>query len=272
MNELRKRLADSLLEMKAGTITFRSYVEKDKAKKHLYTPRKDVLTNWYFGVPRVTKELKESGLPYVDPINPLDSPISHIIIEHGSTLDLSSEAHRFILQWLVYQDSDKGIALSIEEGKAQQGWDFYIYDEILDQNREAREFDDKFRAMTILKETSDAMLSTYARLLGTRFDNKAPGYIRMWLQQLIDGKIKPKTHLDFLAIVDDKRKDVKMFAKKLLDSGVLVINSKTKEIKYEDIVISKSEEGLYTWLEDAAKQKNGDNKDLYILFKEKTLF
>lgn len=272
MNELRKKLADSLLAMTSGTITFKSYVEKDKAKKHLYTPKPDPLTNWYFGVPRITKEVRESGLPFVDPINPLDSPISHIIIQHGFTLNLGSETSRHILAWLVHQDGDKGIALSIEEGKSQQGWDFYIHDEFIEQDRQAKEFDNKYRAMTILKETSDAMLGTYARLLGQRFDNKTPGYTRMWLQQLIEGKFAPKTYSDFLAIVDDKRKDVKMFAKKLLDSGVLTTNQKTKEIKYEDIVISKSEEGLYTWLEDAAKQKTGDNKDLYILFKEKTLF
>lgn len=269
MNELRKKLAETLLKMDKGVITFKSYVEKDLLRKHCYTPRKDPSTNWYFGVPRITKEIKDSGKPYVTPDTPFDNPISHFIIEHNTTLDLSKETDRMILQWLVYCDGQGGVALSMEEGKGNPSWHFYIYDEILELDRKSKEFDEKLRAMNILKETSDASLTAYTRLLGERFNNKTPQYVRMWLQDLVDGKIPGKSYVDFLKVVDDKRKEIKLFAKKLIDNNIVTIDKKTKEIKYGDISIAVSEEGLVTWLETVTKEQKGANFDLYITFKEK---
>jgi hypothetical protein len=269
MTELRKKLAQTLLELKEGTITFKAYVEKDTLKKHHYEPKKDKATNWFFGVPRITKEMRDSGLPFVTPETPLDNPISHILIENNTTLDLSQPTQRMILQWLVWCDGAGGLALSREEGKDNPNWDFYIYDEILELNRKSKEFDEKFRAMNTLRETSDANLSNYTRLLGERFNNKTPQYIRMWLQDLLDGKIPGKGHTDFLKIVDDKRKEVKLFAKKLIDQNVVQIDKKTKEIKYGDISLALSEDGLVSWLENVTKDPKGANYDLYITFKEK---
>jgi len=269
MTESRKKAAEALLSLKQGIITFKSYLEKDTMKAHTYVPKKDKRTNWFFGVPRVTKEMKESGLPYVNPENPFENEISHFTVKNNTTLDLSIESNKKILEWLVYCDGLGGIALTREEGISNETFDFYIYDEILELNRKTKEFDEKLRAMNTLKETSDALLGNYTRLLGERFEYKNPAYIRMWLQDLIDGKVPGRNYKDFLAVVDDKNKDYKLMIKKLLDKNLITIDKKTKEVRYGNISLAVSEEGFITWMQTAAKDKNSPNYDIYIEIKEK---
>lgn len=264
----RQSAIDSLLSLKSGIIEFRSYT--NKFVSHTYVPKKNPANNWFYGVPRLTKELKESGMPYVDPENPLDNPISHVTIRDGFQLDLSNENHRMILNWLVYCDGLKGLALTREEGIGTTNYDFYIYEEMSDLNRESKEFDDMFEAMRILKDTSDAVLVDYAKLLGQRFENKTSTYVRMYFQRLIKGEAKPKTFKDFLNIVNDKQKEVKLFLENLLDNDIIKFNSKTKFYKYEDIDLGRTKSEVITWLNEASS-KNSVNHDLYITFREKTI-
>lgn len=255
----RERLKKSLLELQTGEIEFRSYTGHTKAKGGGWTaePVPNRNGNWYKGVDKLTREIKESGEPYVDPTDE-KNPLSKITIYHGFRMDLGIPENRLILKWLVEHDR---LALSYEEGKGDPMKMYYIHDEVLETNNIAKKFETKKAALEAVNGLSDSMLSKYVRVLGIPTFGKSPQQLRNMLYDVAD-----KTPEKLLEIIDDKRIELKDFVLRCIDNNIIK-QSKTGEYTFKNQVLAPSYEGLLTWLSNAQKAKSGETYDLLLAIK-----
>lgn len=256
MLQNRERLKKSILELNAGEVEFRSYTGHTKAKGGGWTaePVPNKNGNWYKGVDRLTRELKDSGEPYVDPTDE-KNPLSKITIYHGYRMDMSIPENRLIMKWLVEHDR---LALSYEEGKGDPMKMYYIHDELIETTNVAKRFETKKSALDAVTGLSDSVLSKYVRTLGIPTFGKTPQQLRNMLYDVAD-----KTPEKILELIDDKRIELKDFVLRCLDNNV-IRQSKTGEYTFNGQVLAPSYEGLLTWLANAQKAKSGENFDLLL--------
>jgi hypothetical protein len=248
----RELIKKSLLEMEDGELIFHSYTGYS-GRKWTAAPMPNKATNWYLGVDRVTKEMKDSGKPYVDPSDQ-ENRLSRFEITHGTRLDLSYEENRLILRWLV--ESDK-LALSREEGEGYTNVLFYIYNRETAINTEAKKFETKAKAFELVSNFSDATLSMVARLLGYTLDEKSPREMRVMIQREAD--MNPEK---IIRIATDKDMEIKDLMERLIQRGIISFDYKNKSYNYNQVVLATSKENLIFWLKEAQKKKNKEDFDM----------
>ncbi|MCS7317141.1 MAG: hypothetical protein NZZ41_02310 [Candidatus Dojkabacteria bacterium] len=255
----RERLKKSILELKSGEIEFRSYTGHTRAKGGGWTaePVPNKNGNWYKGVERVTREMKESGQPYVDPTDEKNT-LSRITIYHGLRMDMSIPENRLIMKWLVEHDR---LALSYEEGKGDPMKLYYIHDEIVETNNISKKYEVKKAALEAVTNLPDSSISKYVRNLGIPTFGKSPQQLRNMLYDVAD-----KTPEKVLDLINDKRIELKDFVLRCLDHHI-IRQSKTGEYTFNGQVLAPSYEGLLTWLANAQKAKSGDDAEILLAIK-----
>lgn len=238
-------------------IEFRSFTGFTQMSLQL-EPTPDGL-GWYKGVARLTRDLRESGNPFVDPSDS-DNAYSKTTIKHGTRFDTSQEAHRLILQWLLQNETF--IALSFDEGKKMPEAKFYVYDKDIAAKRELDRFNRKLEAMQKVATMSNEDLAKIMRILGMRTENQSSSDIRTFMQNYVQ-----TDYNKFLDSLKDSLKEEKDFALSLLDKGIIK-KTKTGEHKFNEHSLAPSFEGFLRWIVEAQKAKKGDDYQLLLQLKE----
>jgi len=230
------RKVEELLKNTSGEIEFRSYVGHTGRPQRLQ-PYWEEAVSWYRGVARITKELRESGKPFVDPENSA-SPLSSIIIHTGKTMGLSKEADRLVLSWLLRTNK---ISLAYEDAindKANPDALFFVYNRVVDTNRKIKRFDLKFEAMSAIRNLSSDNVSEIVRLLGFNMAHSMPEELRTFLyEQIEDPKKGIENAEKILATIGDPNKDTKLWIYKAIDMGIIQQNEGNGSYRYGETFI-----------------------------------
>lgn len=237
--DTREVIKKQLLETTTGVIEFRSYHGRAGHSRLVY-PMIDKLTKWYKGVPKITKEMRDSGEAFVDPLDETN-PLSSYRLEHMNQLDLSVPTNRMILAWLV--ECDSILALMNIEGKNNPKMSFYVYNEILESERRISKLQLKDKAIEVLKEIPSDDLANVARLLGYDLRNRTPESIRLYLRELLEESKWESFAERFLQKIVDPNKAMRIFLINALDKEVIVKNSRD-EYMFGDIFLGASAESV----------------------------
>lgn len=261
----REIIKQELLNKKSGVIEFRCYFPYRPHKRYtapptstlLLEPRLDKITNWYIGVEKVSKEVREGTSPFVDPDNK-EHPLSSFMLEHGKTLDLAIEENRLVLKWLLECDED--LALTYDEGKDAPGIKFFIHDEILDVQNRTNKLQLKDDAIKQLALIPDNEIASIARIMGYRMDDKNPSEIRLSIRELFETPEWYKECEKFIRVSNDNDKSAKMFLLKALDKGVIERKGEgtKEEYYYKEIFLANKTAGVIAWFRDP------ENKEVVI--------
>lgn len=230
MNEVQKkreRMSSSLLKQKSGSIELRSYHGKSTHKRRVQ-PMKNASGTWYKGVPKITQDMRDSGEPFVDPMD-MDNPLSNVVLEHQMLFNLANDDHRKILGWLF--ELDKVLAMDYEEGLSNKHQTFYVYNEILDRKTRMDKYEIKDSAVSTLKKLTDSNLKKVVRLMGMRANDDIES-LRLRVRESFEDNVRGyKNAGKFLEVIDDTNKDIKYFAQQAVDAGVVKLDA-SKGIYY----------------------------------------
>lgn len=259
MLENRELLKKSIMDLQVGDIEFRSYNGHSKAKGSGWRaePVPSPTGNGYKGVDKITKEMRDSGEPFVDPLDPTNA-LNHVMISHGYRMDVSLPENKLILKWLVENDK---LALSFVEGKGDPNKMYYIYDEILETAAVSRTFEAKSTTLDTVKNMPESMVSKYVRLLGYPVAGRTLGSLRNMLYVIAD-----KTPDKIMEIMNDKRVEIKDYVLRLLQANI-IHQVKNGPYMYNQTPLATTMEGLYLWFTEAQKSKKTEDHDLLIAMK-----
>jgi hypothetical protein len=247
---------EKILSNNSGIIEFRSYYGF-KGHKRRVRPISNG-SGWYKGVPYITEKIRSSGLPYVDPTNET-SPLSNVVLEHGSKFDLSVETDRIILEWLLELTFAINLDSSQPAGATQT---FFVYNKELDISTKRNRIEEKDDAILTLRKLSQDSLYNIARLMGYRLTNLEPEEVRMYLRDTFDDPKKGYENVTkFMKVVNDPDKDIKNFIFKAVDRAIITLTTKG-EYKYQDNFIGYSFEAVVAWF------RNKENLDLIMRIRE----
>jgi hypothetical protein len=243
-NTSRELIKNELLSKREGVIEIRSIMTPNHTRR--VVPRYDKAIAWYKGVDRISKDLMESGKPYVDPANP-NNPLSSIILKHNMKFDLSNETDYLIFKWLSETDA---LAMSREEcetgGSIMQT--FYVYNKFIETKKTASKFQIKDDAIISLNKLTPDELYQTSRLMGFKMEKNEPDEVRLFIRELFeDSKKGFEAAKLFLSVIHDNNRSIKILAHKLLDKSVISTNSKG-EYKYKEHFIGFSFDALVAWM------------------------
>lgn len=241
----REVVKRNLLSQNEGIIEIKSIMTPNHTRKAV--PKYDSTTAWYKGVKRLSKELVESGNPYVDPTNP-NNPLASVILKHNMTFDLSNERDRLILEWLFETDA---VAMTREEcersGSVYQT--FYVYNQVLETTKQSERYKLKDTAILQLLQLPDEQLPQTVRLMGYKMDNKSNADIKLFIRELFEDKNRGfESAKLFLSVIHDANREIKILAHKLIDRSVVTVTTKG-EYKYKEHFIGLSMEAFVSWLQ-----------------------
>lgn len=256
--ESREELKKAILNNKDGFLEVRSYSGKTTHRRRA-VPKYDAGTNWYKGVEKLSEDQKKKTTdPFVDPEDP-ENELAHVELEHLKKFDMKNKIDRLIIQWLV--EADNIVALTYEEGLSNPMQTFYIYNEETDISRQEYRFELKDTAIEQLRKLSDSDLTSITRLLGYRMDD-SPSKIRLFLRSQIEDANKGFKFAErLLEVINDKTKDIKLFAYKAIDKGAITKTDKNQYL-FGDIYLGSSEAQLIS------KLKDNEFQDIVIAIKE----
>lgn len=239
---------EDILKQKSGMVEVRS-VFNHTGHTRIAVPKKNKSTNWYYGVEPISKELRDSGEPFVDPNN-VDDVLSRVTLVHKKQFNLENKTDRLILNWLL--ECKNTIALSYEESLKNSKCTFYIHNELLAVQKKASRFEVKDTAIKELADMSVDNMYKIARLLGHKLTDKEPSAVRLFLREQIENdRIAQK----FLDTINDKNITIKSWIFKAIDKGI--INKKIDGSYYfESGFIGRSMDTLIYFF------KSSDNKDI----------
>ncbi len=244
----RKTIAEQLLKDKA---TFKVHCKHPYASHtRLVEPMRDPVTKWYKGVDRITEKMKQSGLPYVDPTDE-NNPLSSVELVHNKEFDLKNEVDYLICKWLF--ECENVISMSQEESRSSKEASFYVYNDVIETQREIETFKIIDEAVGILNGLSFEALQTVSRLMGKLWSNKSPEAIRLDLRKLIAVSVTEAQN--FISKVNDKEKDIKIFILRAKDRAVINENSKG-EWYFGEVFLGNSLPSVIAWFYDI------ENKDI----------
>lgn len=252
----RDVLKKSLLDMKGGTITIKSY-NSGNNKKWTAKPWPDKSNSWYKGVQMLSQKVKEGGESYVDPTNP-DNVLSKFDVYNGVTIDTGNLKDRLVLRWLV---ENENLALSFEEGHARPMVQWYIHDEATSEERTNKLWDARFEAFKAIKDCNFEMAVKIARLMGFNTGGLSFGKVTTLLFQ--EAQSDPMKILTTLA---DKLRDYKDIAKRLMEASIVVKKKKglSEEYLFGQHSLGVSFEGLVAFIQEASDIKNLEKNDLFL--------
>lgn len=122
-----KELTTNIDQIENGTVTDKVITLKSvfKAGKFTVQPAKDLVKNWFHGVPRLSEDEKKN-MPY------WTTPDSKLVLVDNMEFDLNDEIHAANWKWVKHLPC---VAMSFEEAQRTPSAQFYVYI----AGREARE-------------------------------------------------------------------------------------------------------------------------------------
>ena len=246
----REVIKKELLSKREGVVEVKSIMTPNHTRR--VVPRYDKAIAWYKGVDRISKELIESGEPYVDPSNP-ENPLASVVLKHNMKFDLSNNTDYLIFKWLCETEA---LAMSREE--CEKGGNlfqtFYVYNKVVETKKTASKFQIKDDAIINLSKLTPDELYQTARLMGYKMDKNEPDEVRIFIRELFeDSKKGYEAAKHFLSVIHDTNRDVKILAHKLLDKSIITTNSKG-EYKFKEHFIGFSFDALVSWLQSSENQ------------------
>jgi hypothetical protein len=249
--ESREELKKAILANETGYIEVRSYHGRSTHKRRA-VPKYDPATRWYKGVLKLSEEDKKTTREaFVDP-DDVENPLGRVELEHMKQFDFTNKNDKLIINWLV--ECDNIVALSYEEGLNNPFQTFYIFNKETDTANRTSKLEMKDTAIAELRKLNQDTLAQISRLMGYRMDKAAPDEIRLFIRELFEDKDKGyKSAEKFLEVVHDKNKDVKLFAHKAVDKGIVKKTDKGQYL-FGEIFLGSSFHQYVSSLLDSNKQ------------------
>lgn len=226
MNQVREIRKKALLEQNSGTVEVRSYHSHayngaTATHTRLVKPKWNPKINWYAGVKKLSEEEKKATTElYVDPENP-DNPLSKVLLEHKKEFNLSDEADKLVLEWLL--ECENIIALDYEEGVNNPKTTFYIYSYEADVQERANRFEVKDKAVSLLNKLTYAQLLKVTRLRGYNKISANHDDLKLFVRELFEDKKNGHAEAEkFIQTLEDRNADIKDFILRAMQHRIIV--------------------------------------------------
>jgi hypothetical protein len=221
-------------QLENGTSSDKLIVLKSVFKNGKYTvqPAKDLVKNWFHGVPRLSEDEKKK-LDY------FTTPDSKLILIDGMEFDLNDPVAVENWKWVKHLPC---VAMSFEEAQKTPSAQFYVYI----AGREAREAnknsDLKFKAIRYIMEDSPVNYENRALILDNDLAGESPEEIKKILIEIAE---RQPTRV--IAAYEAKNLSIKLLYLKARQKGI--VKSQDGMILFGSNVLGVNQEGALAFLQ-----------------------
>lgn len=191
------------------------------------TPARNSATGEYKGIRKLTPEQKNQVTYYAD-------ENSKRILKSGFKLDLSNIVDCIDWQWMQHT---KGIALSLQEANSRNDVQFYVYDEVRENNAQLKINEIRTEAASFISSLSDDKLYEVLRVMGDRMDGHSAETVRNHLYSVAFGTDTDQINR-LVSIKYDPNVNIKSRVHKAVDGGIISI--KDGLYYFGEILLGKS--------------------------------
>jgi len=172
------------------------------------------------------------------------------IIEPGTTLDLNIPVDAMDWGWI---SKSRGIALTKEEALTQSDVYFYVYDEVMEQQREMEYHQIMLKALNYVNDSTDGKLKEVARMLDGRLDRLPPYQLKKELFDMAqDDNVNNIYKL--IGVFEDPDAKFKTLIHKLVDEGI--IRNTNEVYRFDNIIVGTNFDQAVAFLQSP------ENKDI----------
>lgn len=206
-----------------------------KGQTLLMQPVKDLKTNWYKGVPRLSDDDKRKLEHWVE-------PNTKIKVRHGMVINLNDPIDAANWEWMQYSSK---IAGSFKECQASNEALFYVDDEESESRSEYDQSLEIAKAMRYVAEDTDDTIYSRARLLGFDMSSEKPIVVRQFLMKKAK---KVESYREVLNVYESSNLGVQLLYLKARDKDVIKLNNGA--YMFGNAPLGVSEEMVIAFLQD----------------------
>lgn len=236
MSNVKAKGLTSLDQLENGTPTDKIIVLKSvfKTGKTIVQPKKDPITGWYKGVPRISDEEKKKLTYWA-------TPESKFVLKDGVSFDLNDPIAKATWDWVQHCSC---IAQSLEECQFTPGAEYYIFMENTAAFEKIGKRERKHKATQYVLDDAQTNYPLRSLLLGVDMTGMSPVVIKEFLldqAELATDKV--------LEIYEAKDLSLRLLLLKALQKNIITLDS-SGMYRYNTTVLGMSEASSISWMND----------------------